>query len=260
MVGNFSVLPEYQIVLIALFALISIALIVYAVFIEPRSPQVSNVNLKAPAKMRIVFLSDLHTRPENADYLAGVIDKVNALNPDIVIFGGDFTNGRFDEIGLLGFLSKLKGKKYAVLGNHDYGITYFSQKGGGNEALASAIVKKLNESGVRVFRNEYEVLEVNGTRVLIVGLDDCFAGKTAVPEQLPDADYRIFVLHEPECAGEWDYNLLLAGHTHGGQVALPLIGPPAKFLGRDTSSGLRGRRREDILRFAGSWFDCFRRR
>lgn len=218
-------------------ALVVFFLFIYVVFIEPRSLGITELKIKNfPG--RVVFLSDLHARPGNAAYLSTVAEKVNALNPDAVLLGGDLINGAYGDARALSSLSKITAKKYAVLGNHDYGVSYMGRGSQGDEQLAQEVIAQLNSSGVRVLRNEYVNVSVGNSSFLLIGLDDAWASRMAVPK-LPNSSYTVFLLHEPDYAGDWSYDLLLSGHTHGGQVRLPVIGAPLSILGRDASYGLR---------------------
>lgn len=234
----------------------------YSIFIEPRSISVTHLSIEgAPA--RTVFLADLHIRDENADYIQSVVEKVNSLDPDIVLVSGDFILDNAKDLDHISLLSQLKGKKYAVLGNHDYFSSInlagsrmkVREKADANftvqgynvsmmddglysPQMAEDVKQKLEQAGFRVLKNEYEILDVEGRDVLLVGLDDCWAGKTHLPSNLPDADYSIYLLHEPECIADWDYNLLLAGHTHGGQIVFPIIGAPQGLFGMYSFSGM----------------------
>jgi predicted MPP superfamily phosphohydrolase len=243
------------------FLVLAASFLCYSVFIEPRSYSVTRLEL-AGAPPNIVFLADLHASSVNKDYIGRIVDEVNRLEPDIVLLSGDFIMKSEDDIQYLGVLSRLKGKKFAVLGNHDYlasidfsgsqmklrekALANFTAAGYDvsslddglyNLTVADEVARKLHGAGFRVLKNEYETLDAGGRRVLIVGLDDCWAGKTK-PPALPAADYSIYLLHEPECMADWGYDLLLAGHTHGGQVVLPIIGAPQSWTGMYSFSGM----------------------
>lgn len=195
----------------------------------------------------IVFVADPHLRAENIGYIRGVIADINALHPSIVLIGGDFVYGEDPDLSLQAIWGEIEAPVYAVLGNHDYkaGIDAVSglqkviavsatdrtaegydmsalRDEGVDTAFADALAGVLEESGVRVLRNEYITLEIAGTPLLLVGVDDGWAGMAA-PPAVPETDaFVIYLVHEPECrALDWDADLVLSGHTHGGQVMLP---------------------------------------
>ena len=246
---------------IAVLALSIAALAYYTVFIEPRSVSETHLQIDG-APPRTVFLADLHFREANHGYLEDVVERVNSLNPEIVLISGDFILDSEDDAQYLSALSKLNGRKYAVLGNHDYfaGVDYAGSQrklqeknsvnlgvSGYNVScmaddlvnltIAGKVKAQLEAAGFTVLENNYSVVESDGRRTLIVGLDDCWAGRTKMPP-LPEADYKILLLHEPECLADWDYDLSLTGHTHGGQVILPLLGPPQAWTGIYSFSGM----------------------
>ncbi len=252
-----------RISVIAVAALLLLgALLAYSVFIEPRSYSITRLSIDgAPA--RAVFLADLHVRGANYDYIKHIVGEVNKLNPDLVLMSGDFILENESDAKYLDILSGLKGRKYAVLGNHDYlasidfagsqmkvkekaqanfsvGSYNVSSLDDGlySQAAADTVTRNLQAAGFHVLRNGYEEVDAAGKHILIVGLDDCWAGKTKPPGTLPAADYMIYLLHEPECISGWDYDLLLAGHTHGGQVVFPIIGAPQSWTGMYAFSGM----------------------
>lgn len=242
-------------------ALLAAAVAYNSLFVEPRSISETHLQIDG-APPRTVFLADLHFRGANHEYVESVVDRVNSLDPEIVLISGDFILDSEDDIQYLSVLSRLKGRKYAVLGNHDYfaGVDYNGSKrklqekksinlsvsgynvscmadGMTNMTIAGEVKRELEAAGFTVLENDYAEFEVEGRRVQIVGLDDCWAGKTAMPA-LPKEGYRILLLHEPECLADWDYDLALTGHTHGGQVILPLLGPPQAWTGIYSFSGM----------------------
>ena len=185
--------------------------------------------------MRIVQLSDIHmdnfTEPF---FLRRVIDRINELKPDAVFLTGDFvTSGEAPNSlaheAVWKCAAILKGLQcqsmYAVLGNHDVSTG------------AAEISSALRGSGVQVLRNSYLPLERGSGRLWLAGLDDPLDGKPnldlTIPEKIRSVhnepvvllchapDYATRVLQHP--AGP-AIDLMISGHTHGGQIRLPLIG------------------------------------
>ncbi|MCX6768376.1 MAG: metallophosphoesterase [Candidatus Micrarchaeota archaeon] len=260
-VSAFKLDPRLKIAFLAILSLVLVFLS-YSIFVEPRSISVTRLNIEG-APPKVVFLADLHIRDSNAEYMQSVVEKVNSLDPDIVLISGDFILDNAEDLDHISILSQLKGRKYAVLGNHDYfssinlagsrmkvgekaeanftvqGYNVSSMDDGlYSPQMADEVKQRLEEAGFRVLKNEYEILDLNGRKTLILGLDDCWAGKTHLPPNLPEANYSIYLLHEPECIADWDYDLMLTGHTHGGQIVFPIIGAPQSYIGMYSFSGM----------------------
>jgi uncharacterized protein len=194
----------------------------------------------------IVFIADPHLRETNIDQTREIIRQINKLHPSLVLIGGDFTYKDEINLSLQDIWSEIDSPVYAVLGNHDYdsGMGALSildktiqvsktslQSGNYNTCdlrdnssdyeYADRLAGVLTGAGVRVLRNEYEEITIGGRNVIIVGVDDCWAGM-ADPPEVPDKDaFIIYLIHEPECRADWNADLILAGHTHGGQIIPP---------------------------------------
>jgi hypothetical protein len=197
----------------------------------------------------IVFIADPHLRESNINQTRETIRQINALQPSLVLIGGDFTYDEEKNLSFQGVWSELDAPVYAVLGNHDYqsGINASGclhqmlrdpkppLRPGDYEALrvrdssadyayADEVASVLAEHGVRVLRNEYEEVTIDGRNMIIVGVDDGWAGRAnppQLPKELKNDTFIIYLIHEPAYRGTWDANLTLAGHTHGGQYYPP---------------------------------------
>jgi predicted MPP superfamily phosphohydrolase len=194
----------------------------------------------------VVFIADPHLRESNARQIRETIDRINALHPALVLIGGDFTYGGGEDLSFQEVWSRIDAPVYAVLGNHDYRTGMSAEENLGkmkaidqarlregtyetralqdatvDGAYADRLVAVLEQQGVQVLRNEYVQISINGRDVMIVGVDDGWAGM-ADPPVIPQTDaFTIYLVHEPECRGTWPADLVLAGHTHGGQVIPP---------------------------------------
>jgi predicted MPP superfamily phosphohydrolase len=194
----------------------------------------------------IVFIADPHLRESNLNQTREIIRQINELQPSLVVIGGDFVYDDEDNLNLQGVWSELDAPVYAVLGNHDYksGIVASScwektfkdpkpllqsgdygalrvQDDSADYAYADKVAGVLAENGVRVLRNEYEKIMIGNQSVIIVGVDDGWAGMANppdVPDELKNDSFIIYLVHEPSYRGNWNANLTLAGHTHGGQI------------------------------------------
>lgn len=182
----------------------------------------------ALAGKMLVHLSDLHVGPHvDERYLIRTFERVRALQPDLVVFTGDYiTNSRTTfEMARRVYDHVPRGRlaTFGVLGNHDYGRHWALP------AVAAEVERLLRERGVDVIRND--VREIAGLQV--AGLDDLWArhfDAAAVLGRLDPARPVITLSHNPDTADlepmlsipGW----VLAGHTHGGQVRIPPFPPP----------------------------------
>jgi uncharacterized protein len=215
-------------------------------YTEGKSPaEITTVEVDgAPAG--IVFIADPHLRESNINQTQEIIRQINDLHPSLVLIGGDFVYDDEDNLSLQDVWSEIDAPVYAVLGNHDYksGIDASScwvktikepksllQPGGYNAfriqddsadyAYADTVAGDLSKNGIRVLRNEYAETMIDSKKVVIVGVDDGWAGMAnppQVPEEVKNNSFVIYMVHEPSYRGNWDANLTLAGHTHGGQI------------------------------------------
>ena len=187
--------------------------------------------------LRILQLSDLHVSAVVAvDFLRREMDHCNALQPDVIVFTGDFIT-RADP-RYLPTLTELLGRLraplgiFAVLGNHDYGVYKHFRRFG---APADTVLEKpLEDCGVRVLRNAMHPLEAHGRSgcVQLVGVDDWWT-RASDPQrafaQVNPAEPCILLTHNPDTLAvlrQRPWHWMLCGHTHGGQVRIPLLGAP----------------------------------
>lgn len=179
---------------------------------------------------KIVHFSDLHYGRIITDQELKIISKeINLINPDIVVFTGDLIDDsididNFNDEKLISFLSSIKAKygKYAVRGNHDY-VVY-----------ADKIKNLFADSGFTYLENSYDILyNESNDKIFIGGLDTSFYDKDDLDKTLAyqneNISYKIILTHEPDISDEIvnkdnTINLILAGHSHNGQVRLPFIG------------------------------------
>lgn len=184
---------------------------------------------------RIAQISDIHMDDfTEAFFVREVVERVNRLAPDAVLITGDFVTSdlvpkRFSVGAAWQCAGLLDGltchARYAVLGNHDVMV--------GPRKIADALA----HHGITLLRNNHLPLEQAGARVWLAGLDDPVQGapqpEIAIPESIRNLPHEpvLLMCHAPDYVdtllrhpASASVALMLCGHTHGGQVRLPLIG------------------------------------
>jgi hypothetical protein len=211
----------------------------YASCIEPTWVEVTEGDLPVPGLppawegARLAHVTDLHLGPlVPAEYLARCLHRTADLGPDLVVVTGDFVTVGRENYGpraarLMEGLAPPLGV-FACLGNHDYGLTRRVRR----PVKPSSVVDDLREVGVRVLSNESVRLSREGGDLWIAGVEDSWSGRcdparamTDVPPGAP----AVTLCHNPdeaESLAAAGCRAILSGHTHGGQIDLPLIGPP----------------------------------
>lgn len=212
---------------------------VYAWQIEPHWVDVATVELPLRGLgaeldgYRIVHVSDFHTgRQVSTSYLRSCMDRINTLKPDLIVVTGDLiTGGLGDQIATAaGLVARLEAEDGTLvsLGNHDY---HSWTPGREHPDVADRLAAAVNKVGARTLRNECRVIRRGGSAVNIVGLDELLVNRCN-PEpafaSIASGKPVIALSHNPESMGilrHWPVDVVLSGHTHGGQVCLPVVGP-----------------------------------
>jgi predicted MPP superfamily phosphohydrolase len=171
----------------------------------------------------IAFLTDTHVASfMRRGFYRQIVARVQAFDPDIVLLGGDFVTWRKD-IPLMAdvLLTGLTAQDgiYAILGNHDYW------------AGADAVTEAMTGRGVKFVINRNVQLRRNGESLWLLGIDEVYRGKPDIAAAfagIDETEARIGVSHHPDIIDLLDgrrIDLLVCGHTHGGQIRLPFFGP-----------------------------------
>jgi len=185
--------------------------------VEVRSNRVGSKELPAAFDgFTILQLSDLHCdMSERAMRRVG--ELVEGLSYDICVLTGDYrgqTFGPFESaLAMVADLcTKISRPIYAVLGNHD----------------SVRMLRGLEAMGMRVLVNECDVIEREGANIHLAGIDDAHFYRADNIEKagaaIPPGDFSVLLTHTPEIyrqAAHAGFNVLLSGHTHGGQICLP---------------------------------------
>jgi len=183
----------------------------------------------------IAQLSDFHYDDHFSVLpIRNAVDIVNKLQPDFIVLTGDFVTMPLLKTYFSGkkaaesiescapLLAKLEARHavLAILGNHD------------SASDPGRITENLQAFGIPVLRNRSLAFEQAGQRLWFSGLDDVLEGEPdldATLRQIPKSEPNILLVHEPDyadSASRYPVDLQLSGHSHGGQIRFPLIGPP----------------------------------
>ena len=229
------------IIFFVILTLTIICILLYSRFIATKNIQVHEykiVNKNFTDEyygLKIVHISDIHYgRITFENELNELVKKVNKTKPDIIVFTGDLvdqdtkmTNEKADKVASI--LSKLEARigKYAINGNHDF---YYEDW---DLVIENSDFTNLN--------NKIETIYLEKDRyILLSGMSTNSYGKTTINEKLKESTeflkskkdnekpiYSILLMHEPDYIDDInlkDYNLVLSGHSHNGQIRIPFIG------------------------------------
>ncbi|MBW2262678.1 MAG: metallophosphoesterase [Deltaproteobacteria bacterium] len=185
----------------------------------------------------IALVADTHHGPwTGKGFVRRVARRTSREKPDIVALAGDFIHysARYAEPGIepLGGIEAPLGT-YAVLGNHDHWE--------GAEAVRAA----LRRHGIAILENAHAIVERGGAKLCIAGIQEIWEGAPDVSEALAGVDPdvpRVLIVHNPDFVDTLGdtprVDLVLAGHTHGGQVVLPFVGPLILPARKEYAAGL----------------------
>ncbi len=210
--------------------LISWLVVFYGSFIEPRMVTVKQealvVSEHPTQTLRVALFSDLHAGPfKKQDWVERVVNDVMDLEPDLIVIAGDFVVQSADDARSLTSLAGLAAPYgvYAVTGNHEY-----------HAQATSDVIDVLKQVGIDVIENETRTIDVNGKALRLAGVSDIWfdgdLGKTL--ENVQPEDTTLLLAHNPDVVLDphmQHVDAVFAGHTHGGQIRLPWIGPIARI-------------------------------
>ena len=204
--------------------------LVYAREVETRMVEVRHVPLTLPRLApefdgyRIVQIGDLHlddwTKPER---LSGITQRVNEQRPDLVAITGDFASYSAEQLDTRRLVEALRALRardgcVAILGNHDY-LTD-----------VKLVRRCIREGGVTELINGVLTLKRGDASLHVAGIDDVMEGRSRldlVLQDLPESGAAILLAHEPDfadvSAATGRFDLQLSGHSHGGQIGIPLL-------------------------------------
>ena len=209
-----------------MYILIIMGIFLVWLIVEAQLFRVKHIKIKSKkvsSGINIVFISDIHYGKFYLfNRLEKIVNRINMLEPDIILVGGDlFENSKDSKVNLkklevLFFnIAKLKAKYgiLAVLGNHDYYLGDDLEK----------LMLEFNKHNITLLKNDSNTLKIRNENIGVFGTDDFQEGKIHYDNyNLKEDIFRIIVSHNPDVFENIDlaFDLGLSGHTHGGQINL----------------------------------------
>jgi uncharacterized protein len=171
--------------------------------------------------IRVAHFSDAHLGfNKDAEDLAELVNRIRDAGPEMICFTGDIVDSNAEDlIPAVPVLASLHAPlgKYAILGNHDYKNT-------------GMLTELWKSAGFQVLRNESQLIRRGNEVIAVAGLEDLLHGKPdpeAASKNIPEGTFTLLLMHEPDYANmaeAYPFHLQLSGHSHGGQIRMPLLG------------------------------------
>ena len=254
--------------MLTLLCIVALAVLLIILFFIYQCYHIVTTKIKldfdVPHPLRIVHLTDLHEKQFGKQNRI-LLQRVEELHPDLVVFTGDLVYGhRQDVPKMIHTLSVLAARYpfYYVPGNHEHRMKDIG-----------VLLKQLEQAGVHVLQNRIITTQIAGDTLSILGMDEdpehhkdfsdpngpCAQKRRALLSQLEGCDgLRLLLCHHPEnyallgevSYNQFDFDLMLSGHTHGGQIALPKFGPiyaPGQGFFPKYVHGLYGENRPHLI-------------
>ncbi|MCK9439149.1 MAG: metallophosphoesterase [Patescibacteria group bacterium] len=215
-----------------LFLLFVSLFFIWMRFLEPNLLLIKNYNFgdnNLKNQLKIVVISDIHIGIYNKQILLErAVTKIKKIKPDLILIPGDFVYFA-DKNRMEDYFSSLKEiniPKLAVLGNHDYDKE-------GSE-VSQIIKSSLEKNGVLMIDNKIKILEINGQKIEFIGLEDIWVASPdysiLARDDSSDISFIFLLSHNPDSVYELEdvennkkIDLMISGHTHAGQIRLPIL-------------------------------------
>lgn len=207
----------------------------YAWLWEPRHLSIESLELEFRRLppifdgLKVVQFSDLHLGFHSYESdLKNLMESIMSQSPDVICLTGDIVDNSVEPLAqAVPYLTSLKAPmgKYAILGNHDHW------------GQPDEVIRMLEASGFVVLQNSNVILRRQESMIAIVGLEDLLRGSPDPDKALkgiPEGTFSLLLMHEPDYADTaalYPFDIQLSGHSHGGQVRLPLLGAVTTPIG-----------------------------
>ncbi|MDD4319037.1 MAG: metallophosphoesterase [Candidatus Peribacteraceae bacterium] len=227
-------------------SVLAFATVAYGSFVEPQLLVTTEhaVSFPARAPLTVAVVSDIHTGPyKSAAFVERIVRRVNDVRPDLVLLVGDYLYRNATTTAALRPLAGLRPSlgTFAVLGNYDTGQV--------PDGVLSArtVADDLRALGITVLRDASTIVRTSSGPVAVAGIGDLQTERADVEQALrgiPDDTPLLLLSHNPDVILDplsKRANLIVSGHTHGGQIRLPFLGPVPPLpthLGRKYDQGL----------------------
>lgn len=185
------------------------------------------IKQKVPSNFRFVHISDIHNK---VSFINGRISSIiNSTNPNFIVVTGDYSNTQKNLSKVIKELGNIKYPVFMVLGNYEREEqkNYFMKRNIELDKLVNEVSKYDN---LKLLINENSILYMGETKVLIYGFDNSIYGneKYDIETEKISNDYKIVLAHSPNIINTIEskgmsYNHILVGHTHGGQINIPIL-------------------------------------
>jgi hypothetical protein len=211
----------------AIFYLIIIFCLIDSYFYEPKNFRLKKVIVKIQNlpkelnNLRICQISDLHIRDNlRSPNLKNLSSSINKIQPDLIFITGDFLhNGKIAEREIIKFLKSLKSRygKFGVFGNWDYWDLNVKQR-------------EMINNEIKILADDNQKIKIKKEKIWILGVNDPSyhsANLQKAMKNVPKNSFKILLSHSPDILEQTSgkkIDLIFAGHTHGGQIRLPIIG------------------------------------
>ncbi|PQV62769.1 hypothetical protein B1R32_12216 [Abditibacterium utsteinense] len=217
---------------------LSVSSLAWGAGVEVNWVEIVEINVTLPRLprafdgFRLAQISDVHIEGgAMRRHFPDIARLTTAQGADAIVLTGDYTThaDNWQENALYAGFRELKAPSgvFAVLGNHDQWFSPDDRFGGAAMARSA-----LSRAGAHELKNDAFAIERNGEKLWMCGIDDWATGHSdlsAFPSRFSPQNCAILLAHEPDFADDvalgGRFDLMLSGHSHGGQIALPLVGP-----------------------------------